>query len=223
MRSHPALVSAVVLSLCAPLAYASSPIPLLPEALEMELALSAAPERVSSAATVLRLTDDGYVEVRKGTNGFTCLVQRSNPRSVAPMCYDVEGTRTVVPVIRDEAVRRAHGESNEAIERATEEGFRSGKYEAPEKPGISYMISPVQELVGPDGTVRSFMPHLMFYAPNTTDADIGGERGGLAFMNGTNPDGMIIVPLGKEERSAILAAQQELVRKVKEFLASSTR
>ena len=193
-------------------------IALMPEALEIELALSAAPQHLRADATVLILGERGYVEARKGSNGFTCLVGRSQPKAVAPMCYDAEGTRTVVALMIDEAVMRARGESEESITEAAEEGFRTGKYKAPERPGISYMMSPVQELPGPDGVVRSFVPHLMFYAPDLTDADVGGRRGGPAFINSPAPHGMIIVPLGKEEQKAIQAEHEALVKKVREFL-----
>jgi hypothetical protein len=196
-----------------------APIALMPEELEVELALSAAPPHLRADATVLLLGERGYMEARKGSNGFTCLVGRSQPKAVAPMCYDVEGTRTVIPLIVDEAAMRARGESEEAIQRAAEEGFRAGKYKAPERPGISYMLSPVQELAGPDGVVRSFVPHLMFYAPNLTDQDVGGRRAGPLFINSPAPHGMIIVPLGKEEQKAIQAEHEALVKKVREFLA----
>jgi len=214
-------LSLTALAFCfSPLAgAAASEIALMPEALEMELALSAAPAHLRADATVLLLGERGYVEARKGSNGFTCLVGRAQPKAVAPMCYDVEGTRSVVPLIMDEAARRARGESEESIRKAEEEGFRTGKYKAPERPGISYMMSPVQELAGPDGVVRSFVPHVMFYAPNLTDADVGGKRGGPVFINSPAPHGMMIVPLGKEEQKAIQAEHQELVKKVREFLA----
>ncbi|HEY7820047.1 MAG TPA: hypothetical protein VIG29_17630, partial [Vicinamibacteria bacterium] len=160
----------IVVALRSAAAFASAPtsIPLMPEALEVELALSAAPTHLRDGATVLRLTDEGYVEARKGDNSFTCLVGRSQPNAVAPMCYDAEGARTVVKRIVDEAAMRARGESEPAIAAAVEAGFRSGKYEAPARPGISYMVSAVQELPGPDGKIRPFVPHLMFYAPNLT-------------------------------------------------------
>ncbi len=191
---------------------------LMPEALEMELALSAAPEHLRADATVLLLGEHGYVSARKGSNGFTCLVGRSQPKAVAPVCYDAEGARTIVPLLVDEAAMRARGESEDSIRKAADEGFRTGKYNAPGRPGISYMMSPVQELAGPDGVVRSFVPHVMFYAPNLTDADIGGRRGGPAFINSPAPHGMIIVPIGKEEQKAIQAEHEALVKRVREFL-----
>jgi hypothetical protein len=201
--------------------FAGTEIALMPEDLEMELALSAAPEHLRAGASVLLLGKEGYVEARRGTNGFTCLVGRTQPKDVAPMCYDAEGTRTIVPRIADEAAMRARGEGEEAIRKAVEEGFRSGKYKAPGRPGISYMISPVQELAGPDGVVRAFVPHLMFYAPNLTDADVGGMRGGSVFINSPAPHGMIIVPLGNEEQKAIGARNEALVKRVQAFLEGS--
>jgi hypothetical protein len=214
-------VALIALCLSPIVSFAGETIALMPEALETELALSAAPEHLRAGASVLLLGKQGYVEARRGTNGFTCLVGRTQPKDVAPMCYDAEGTRTIVPRIADEAAMRAKGESEEAIRKAVEEGFRSGKYEAPGRPGISYMISPVQELAGPDGVVRAFVPHLMFYAPNLTDADVGGMRGGAVFINSPAPHGMIIVPLGKEEQKAIQARNETLVKQVRAFLAQS--
>jgi hypothetical protein len=220
MRFLPLVVALIP---AAAFAVASAPIPLMPEALEMELALSAAPAHLRDGATVLRLTDEGYVQARKGDNRFTCLVGRSQPNAVAPMCYDAEGTRTVVKRILDEAAMRARGESEAAIAAAVEAGFRSGKYEAPARPGISYMVSAVQELPGPDGKIRPFVPHLMFYAPNLTDLDIGGRSGGPVFINQPAPHGMIIVPLGVEEQKAVHEEQRVLVERVRAFLDQSTR
>jgi hypothetical protein len=211
-------LTVTVLVLCLTPLAAAFDIALMPEALETELALSAAPQHLRAEAAVLLLGKQGYVEARKGSNGFTCLVGRSQPKAVAPMCYDAEGTRTVVPLIVDEAAMRARGEGEEMIRKAAEEGFRTGRYKAPERPGISYMMSPVQELAGPDGVVRSFVPHLMFYAPNLTDADVGGKRGGPVFVNSPAPHGMIIVPLGKEEQTAIHSEHEALMKKVREFL-----
>lgn len=57
---------------------------LLDESLEVALAVSAAPAHVSAAATVLVLRRDGYHPVRQGTNGFTCLVERSWSSPVGP-------------------------------------------------------------------------------------------------------------------------------------------
>jgi hypothetical protein len=54
----------------------------------------------------------------------------------------------------------------------------------------------------------------MFYGPGLTDADIGGVRGSLVFMNKVGPDGMIIVPVGGKERETILSDSRPLIDRV---------
>ena len=42
------------------------------------------------------LERSGYVKVRDGTNGFSCLVDRQTPWNSEPTCFDAEGTRTTL-------------------------------------------------------------------------------------------------------------------------------
>jgi hypothetical protein len=51
-----------------------------PRERQIELALSAAPTEVSSKAAVYILGAKGYEKAREGTNGFSCLVERSFKR-----------------------------------------------------------------------------------------------------------------------------------------------
>ena len=53
--------------------------------------------------------------------------------------------------------------------------FREKTYQAPGKAGLSYMVGPLMRTIGPpDLKVHTMaMPHLMFYAPNVTNEDIG--------------------------------------------------
>ena len=50
---------------------------LMPPGSEIALARSAAPAAISDKATVLTLDSQGYQTAVRGTNGFTCLVERS--------------------------------------------------------------------------------------------------------------------------------------------------
>lgn len=80
---------------------------LMDPAYEVALARSAAPPYVAKEARVLVLRRGGYHEVEPGSNGFTCLVERSwsspigphidmfNPKLRAPICYNAEGSRTI--------------------------------------------------------------------------------------------------------------------------------
>src|SRR4249919_2066511 len=57
---------------------------------QIKLAMSAAPASISKDASVMLPGDDGkLVEVKKGTNGFTCIPTVNNrPGEPDPMCFD---------------------------------------------------------------------------------------------------------------------------------------
>jgi hypothetical protein len=189
--------------------------PLLPRDLEIELALSAAPKHLRDGAAVLVLASNGYTNTRPGSNAFTCIVSRLQG-DFFPVCFDAEGTRTMLPLYVDDAKLRLGGQSNSEIDRHIAEGFKEGRYQAPARPGVAYMLSPMRYKIDEDGRVvrTPSAPHIMFYAPYLTDADIGGVRGAVAFINKSGPHGMIIVPLGKQEREAIIAETRSLVEQV---------
>jgi hypothetical protein len=186
--------------------------PQLPRDLEIELALNAAPKHLRDTASVLVFEPGGYVKAREGSSAFTCIVSRRGG-DVFPVCWDAEGARTLLPIELDAAKQRLAGRTNADIDRAVAEGFKDGRYRPPAKTGIAYMLSPLRYRIDEQGhAVRSNVnPHVMFYGPNLSDADIGGARGGVVYMNKVGPDGMIIVPVGATERDAIVKESQSLV------------
>jgi hypothetical protein len=189
--------------------------PMLPRDLEIELALNAAPRHLRDGATVLALGSTGYIKAREGTNAFTCLVSRRGG-DVFPVCWDAEGARSLLPVDLDEAKLRLSGSTPAEIDRTVADGFKTGRYRAPSRAGVAYMLSPLRYRIDEKGhaTRSNPNPHVMFYGPNLTDADIGGVRGSLVYMNKVGPDGMIIVPVGAQEREAVLREAQSLVDRV---------
>jgi len=196
--------------------FARSPqYPLLPRALEIEFALSAAPTHLREQATVWALDEKGYSVARTGTNAFACIVSRRGG-DVFPVCWDAEGARSLLPVDVDDARLRLAGKSGTEIDAMVAERFKSGQYHAPARAGIAYMLSPLRYRIDERGVVSrtASNPHLMFYGPGLTDADIGGVRGAFVFMNRVGPDGMMIVPVGQKERDAIAGESQPLVVRV---------
>ena len=75
------------------------------------------------------------------------------------------------------------------------------------------MLSPATYLLQAGKLARTF-PHVMFYAPYLTDADIGGVMGKSAFVDRPGAHGMIIVPAGQKERETALVQSQQLVDEV---------
>jgi hypothetical protein len=147
---------------------------LLPREQEIALARSAAPPAVSRNATIMVLTERGFETAITGTNGATCVVNRSHPASLEPHCFDAEGSSTVLPIElrRTELLRQ--GMSVEDIDREIASGLLGGRYRLPKRPAMSYMMSPEQVLYSDDGrNVGRWHPHVMIYYPNLTSADLG--------------------------------------------------
>lgn len=194
----------LALSLCfGYAALAASPAalpPLLSEAEEIQAALEAAPEHLRAAAGVYVLEREGYRQARRSRNGFNCLVDRELVDAFEPECFDAEGSATLIPVILYRAAERARGIAHADIERALARRYAEGKFKAPRRVGICYMLSDRNvvvtdrkaEKVGPVG------PHLMFYAPNLGNAEFGASNdfsSHFIVADEHTPGAMIIVPV----------------------------
>ena len=164
---------------------------------ETALALEAAPPHLRAGAGVYVLRDSGLVRLRPSTNGFTCAVNRDHPRAIKPTCWDAEGTRTILPAVVHVSGLLMRGVPVAQIERDVAERFRRGEFESPKRPGVAYMLSPrIRNVDHRTGAERGFPPHVMFYAPDLTDADIGAAQNvapGLPFIDYQGPHGYMIV------------------------------
>lgn len=173
----------------------------LPREEKVKLAESAAPPEISSKATVYILERSGYLKVREGTNGFSCFVDRQTPLNSEPTCFDAEGSATTLPARIFVEEQRAQGWTEERINAAIEAGYRSGKFQAPRKPGIVYMMSPsVYIYISEKNVMAHVPPHLMFYAPYATDKDIGNPAPAANMphlIRAGQPDAYIIVVPGQ--------------------------
>jgi hypothetical protein len=204
----------------------------MPAGLETQFALSAAPPKLRDAASVYLLDPaKGYQLSRQGTSGVTCIVQRTDWEMPEyhddvywPVCYDAEGTRTYLKTIMDAAALRAQGMSIAALKVEIAKRYREKTYVIPLKAGVSYMVGPIMRAVGPpDMKVHTMaMPHLMFYAPFVTNADIGAAPDFndpstliYPFMDKHTEGGAehsyIIQPLGEAETAKILEDHKQLV------------
>ncbi len=169
-----------------------------PREVQVRLIAEAAPPGVVKDATVYILGKHGYEKSRQGTNGFSCLVLRERPDTVEPECYDAEGSATLLAADLYLEEQRAKGRREGDIKAEIEKGFKSGRFKAPRKPGIVYMLSPNNRVYDPDSKkVISFPGHLMFYAPYATAKDVGSGPGAPYLVNpGTAGTLMIVVPAG---------------------------
>ncbi|HEX9895673.1 MAG TPA: hypothetical protein VGA78_17210, partial [Gemmatimonadales bacterium] len=174
--SLPVLALLAVLLFLVPaalLAQSEAP-PVLSEAEEIRLARSGAPPEVTKAATVLVLRNGKYVEAVKGSGDVTCLVNRSQPLSLEPECYDGEASITVLPIHRFQTEQRIAGTPKSEIDARVDERLRSGEFRLPRRPALVYMMSAAQVLYNDNGQkVGPWLPHLMWYFPYLKAADLG--------------------------------------------------
>jgi hypothetical protein len=192
MRSRPALAERQL-----PLEQSNTRPELLPRDSEINLALSAAPEPLRAGAGVYILEKQGYVRVRASHNAFTCVVNRDGPRNQKPTCYDAEGTATILPTVLFVGGLLMQGRSLAEIHDAVREGFRTGRFRSPRRPGVAYMLSEGnRDYDAGTDRVEVFPPHVMFYAPNLTNQDIGSDgtfAPGLPSIAYQGPQGFMLV------------------------------
>jgi hypothetical protein len=224
-----AVITSSLLGLSASQA-AETTIEQMPAQLETRFALSALPPALRDKATVYLLDPEkGYQLSRQGTSGVACLVERTAWEMAdfrndiyIPLCYDAVGTKAHLKVIMDTAALRAQGMSPAALKAEVENRYKNKTYEAPEKAGLSYMVAPVMRTVGPpDMNVHTMaMPHLMFYAPDITNEDIGaapnlGDHSSLLYpfvdKQGNAEQSYMIQLIGEAEKAKILADEKILL------------
>jgi hypothetical protein len=218
---------------------ASRKIQPLPRDLEIQLALSALPAHLRDGATVYVLNPDkGFEVARQGTNGFHAFVSRNGDDAMRgswplkeyrddilyPISFDEEGAKVQMHVFFDIAAMQASGTSPGELKKTIQERYRSNYYKPPSRPGVSYMLSPIlRTYTSPDQNDNVYtinFPHVMYFAPNVSNADIGGvtpkpedmqyliqhgtwQHSPYPFLIFNGPHGYIIQARGDEERAAI--------------------
>lgn len=167
---------------------------------EVALALSALPSRLREGASVYALVDNEYVLAVSGDGPFTCVVERNDDEALIPQCMDKAGVKSVLPAILDRSRLSLDGHSYHELTEVIDEKLAKGDYPATERAGISYMMSDYNYIYTPSAKrVLKVPPHVMFYAPNLTNADIGGSFEDMTTNIGTpavlseGPHGYMVV------------------------------
>src|SRR5262249_21300550 len=111
------------------------------------------------------------------------------------------GVKTFLPRILMVGELRAKGKPEPEIRAAVKKGFSEGKFKAPKRPGVDYMLSThnVVTIDEEKGVAVPFPPHLLFYAPGMTNADIGSDgspQSSVFVVDEKSPHALMIVPMG---------------------------
>ncbi len=174
----------------------------LPRNEEIEEALAACPAKLRQGAGVYVLTSAGFELERESTNSFHSIVQRSQPGAFEPQCLDAEGSATTLEAILLRTRLRMAGAGQDEIDRVLGQAWARGELSAPRRPGINYMLSERNRVPIDAETVIPYQPHVMFYAPYLSNADLGAEPMGSApvfVVNEGQPNAYVIVPVSVGE------------------------
>ncbi|HEY4212186.1 MAG TPA: hypothetical protein VGM84_11940 [Steroidobacteraceae bacterium] len=155
-------------------------------AAEISLARSAAPAAISESATVLVLSSKGYETAVKGTNGFTCLVERAwmspfdspefwNPKLRGPVCYNPAATRSILPITRYRTKLAQAGTPKMRMFDEIRVAIARKELPALEPGAMSFMMSKDGYLSDDAGHWHS---HLMFYIAGTDTSSWGANLPG---------------------------------------------
>ncbi len=163
------------------------------KAAEIALARSAAPPAISGDADILVLGRKSYETAVKGKTGFVCLVQRAwfsglddkefwNPRERAPICFNAQGARSVLPAFLKRTEWVLAGVPRTEMIARTKAARAAGTIPAPEAGTITYMMSKDGYLS--DQAHGPWRPHVMFFVPPMKAADWGANLPGSPVMGG---------------------------------------
>jgi hypothetical protein len=153
---------------------------------EIALARSAAPASISDKASFLILKPQGYETAVHGSNGFTCLVERSwmspfdsaefwNPKMRGPVCYNPAASKSILvyTLRRTKLVLAGHSKAQMLDEIHAAVAHKQLPW--PEPGAMSYMMSKDGYLGDEAGHWHS---HLMFHVPKVAPATWGANLSG---------------------------------------------
>ncbi len=153
---------------------------------EILLARSAAPDSISSDATILVLGRQGYETAVRGKNGFVCMVERSwmaqfdspefwNPKVRGAECLNRQAARSIVPIadLRTRMVMAGHSKAE--IVTALKAAFANKKLPNLEDGNMVFMMSKSAYLF--DAGDHNG-PHLMFFTALKDGKDWGAGASG---------------------------------------------
>lgn len=152
---------------------------------EIDFARTAAPKAISDHATVVVLDAHGYQTAAKGTNGFTCIVERSwtkafdddnfwNPRVKTPICYNPQASRSVLPYTYFETKMALAGATEAAIRASLTAAIADKQLSVPENGSMAYMMAKDSYI---DDHVKAWHSHIMIYTPKPLGANSGESWG----------------------------------------------
>jgi hypothetical protein len=180
---------------------------LMPDDAEIALARSAAPPAISDKATILALKPQGYETAANGSDGFTCLVERSwmspfdspefwNPKMRGPVCYNPAASKSILAYTLRRTKLVLAGLSKAQMLDNIRTAAAGKELPWPESGAMSFMMSKDAYLGDAQGHWHS---HLMFHVPKAAAATWGANLPGspvvLDDRQVPEPETIFLVPV----------------------------
>jgi hypothetical protein len=180
---------------------------LMAKGTEVALARSAAPAEISDKATVLTLGRKGYENAVNGSNGFTCLVERSwmspfdspefwNPKMRGPVCYNPAASKSILAYTLHRTKLVLDGRSKREMLEEIRAALERKELPWPAPGAMSFMMSKDGYLGDTQGHWHS---HLMFHVPKVDAASWGANLPGspvaLDDREVPEPETIFLVPV----------------------------
>jgi hypothetical protein len=174
---------------------------LMPKDAEIALARSAAPASIADDATVMVLERQGYTTAVQGKNGFLCYVERSwakttdapdfwNPKMRSPNCFNASAARTVAPIDLMKTRLVLAGKSKAEIAQTIAAALDRAELPALAPGAMCYMMSKQQYL---NDQVKSWYPHVMFYAAGNVAKSWGANLPGSPVIAVHDPQARVTI------------------------------
>jgi hypothetical protein len=171
------------------------------EKAEIALARSAAPASISDKAEVMVLRRDGYATAVNGSNGFTCIVERSwakasgesnfwDPKMRAPICFNSPAAKTFLPIFLMKTKLVLSGKSKAEVVAMTASALDKQELPALEPGAMCYMMSKQQNLGDRDG---SWHPHVMFFVSGDAAKSWGADADDSPLIAANDPEERVTI------------------------------
>jgi len=164
---------------------------MMPQADEVALAKSAAPQSISEHATIRVFASSGYQTVHEGDNGFVCMVMRGftgaptltpiqlrglvyDAKTRAPICFNPQAAKTVLPHYELRTKLGIEGKTPDQMAEAIQSAYAKGKIPKRDAVSFAYMWSADQVL----GPVGHWHPHMMVFVPYYKNSMLGDNAAG---------------------------------------------
>ncbi len=141
-------------------------------------ASEAAPEHITSAATILKFTGTEFIPIQKGTNNFTCFTVTEPKGRFEPACLNKEAMRSVFPTYALHMKLMYKGFSYTETSKKLGAAYKKGEIPTAETAALVYMMSPNNIVYDPKtDAVRPFPTHQMYFYPKLENETFSLKKG----------------------------------------------